>query len=373
MKRKKILIDTFCLATASTGIRTYTMELCRSMEEFAHLSSLDYELTLPLDRVSNSTFLKGKLSVFKKIIHHIMYFVWKQVALPLIILFKKVDVVICPDFVVPMFCSAPVKVAVVHDAFFWELPAHYNKHWRIYYLKMVELGLLNRARVVTTSHYSKSRLEKYLKTTEIGVVYQCPKALSQSLYTLKEIHKDLIEEDYILHIGYFDKRKNLTHLVKSFSAFLKKTKNDTIKLVLAGGPASSPDLDDYDNVIELTLKLNLTDRVLFLGFVLDCHLGSLYKNALFYVFPSYDEGFGIPVIEAMNSHIPVLVSDDGALAEIGGDGVLIFKNSIEKDLQEKMVLLYEDVNLRTDLIEKGKLRAKDFSRRSFFNAFKELI
>lgn len=373
MKRKKVLIDTFCLITASTGIRTYTIELCKSMDEFAHMSGLDFETSLSLERMSRSTFLKGKLPVFKKIFHHVSYFIWKQIWLPLIIIFKKVDVVICPDFVAPMFCTASLKLAVVHDAFFWELPTHYNKFWRTYYLKMVALGLSRKAKVVTTSQYAKQKLKRYLKTVDIEVIYQCPKPLSAIINTPKGSQLDSIEGEYILHIGYFDKRKNLAHLVKAFDNFLKEVKNDTIKLVLAGGPASSPNLDDYDNVLELTSKLNLTDRVLFLGFIPDSLLPDLYKNALFYVFPSYDEGFGIPVIEAMNSHIPVLVSDDGALAEIGGDAVLIFNNSIPKDLREKMVLLYEDVNLRINLIEKGKLRAKDFSRWNFFKGFKELI
>ena len=373
MKRKKVLIDTFCLVTASTGIRTYTIELCKSMDEFAHMSGLDFEPSLSLERMSRSTFLKGKLPVFKKIFHHLAYFIWKQIWLPLIIIFKRVDVVICPDFVVPMFCTASLKLAVVHDAFFWELPTHYNKFWRTYYLKMVALGLSRKAKVVTTSQYAKGKLKGYLKTVDIEVIYQCPKPLDQVSTPSLPMDFDFKEEEYILHIGYFDKRKNLQHLVKSFDRFIKEVKDENIKLVLAGGPATSPDLNDYDNVIELVAKLNLQDRVSFLGFVPDALLSGLYKNALFYVFPSYDEGFGIPVIEAMNSDLPVIVSDKGALREVGSDAVLIFQNSIQEDLQKKMVLLYQDVNLREILIAKGKLRAKEFSRLNFFNGFKKLI
>lgn len=373
MKRKKVLIDTFCLLTASTGIRTYTIELCKSMNELADISGLDFKTSLSLERTSRSTFLKGKLSIFKKIFHHVFYFIWKQIWLPLIIIFKRVDVVICPDFVAPMFCTASLKLVVVHDAFFWELPTHYNKYWRTYYLKMVSLGLSRNTKVVTTSQYAKNKLKGHLKAVDIEVVYQCPKPMVQVSNPPSTKGLDFKEGEYLLHIGYFDKRKNLQHLVRSFDSFIKEVKDENIKLVLAGGPATSSDLNDYDNVVELVEKLNLQNRVSFLGFVPDAVLSTLYKNALFYVFPSYDEGFGIPVIEAMNSEIPVIVSDKGALTEVGSDAVLIFQNSIQEDLQKKMVLLYQDVNLREVLIEKGKLRAKEFSRVNFFNGFRKLI
>jgi glycosyltransferase involved in cell wall biosynthesis len=87
----------------------------------------------------------------------------------------------------------------------------------------------------------------------------------------------------------------------------------------------------------------------------------LYKNASLYAFPSYYEGFGIPILEAMSSGIPVLCSNTSSLPEVGGDAVYTFDPEKPEDIKQKMELLLNDEKIRRDMVAKGYIRVKEFS------------
>jgi len=306
-------------------------------------------------------------------IYHPYYFLWKQLVLPLIVLVKRIDVLICPDYVAPIIGFNALKLAVLHDVFFWEHKTHYNSKWRAYYTWMVEQGLRKKAVGITTSNYSKEKLALYLPEVPFKVVYQCAKSLAEDADLGVLDQYKLNNADYILHVGYFDKRKNLPLLIDSFKKLKSTAGGERLKLVLVGKRASSSTLDDYDNVVEIIKKLELQDEIVLPGYVSNEELKALYTKALFYVFPSKDEGFGIPVLEAMMHNIPVIISDAGSLSEIGGDAVLKFELDTPEDLYHKMYKLYSSKDLRVKLRDKGSKRAAQFNRDFFYEQFEEII
>lgn len=375
MKRKpRVLIDAFHLTNALTGIRTYTTQLCDGIEknEYEEVEYLIYPNWRWLNKTS---LLRGKVNVFKKIINHLLYLLWKQFCLPLIILFKRIDVIVAPDYLLPFFKFKSKSLAVFHDTFYWELKQNYNPLWRNYFLKSVMFGLNVETGIVVTSNFVANKVEQNVsKDYDISVVYQAPKNLAISSNELLNYKKIGLPEHakYFLHVGVLDKRKNLDILITAFSKICNDEFFKDHHLLLIGSRAVTWFHDDFNNLDKLIKLYNLEQRVIMPGFVSDNELSHIYKKAFAYVFPSKEEGFGIPVIEAMKSNIPVVISDQAALKEVAGDAALVFEmNSIES-LSGELIKLKSQA-LREALIEKGKLRSQKFTQDAFVNSFHQVV
>jgi glycosyltransferase involved in cell wall biosynthesis len=134
--------------------------------------------------------------------------------------------------------------------------------------------------------------------------------------------------------------------------------------VLVGERGLAKNHDDYSNVVDLIKKLNIQEQVILTGFISNEILATLYTSAFGYIFASTQEGFGIPVLEAMSFGIPVIVSDQRALKEIAGDAALVFEQKNADDLHSKMKELTNS-SIRENLINKGKVRVSFFSQKKF--------
>jgi glycosyltransferase involved in cell wall biosynthesis len=156
----------------------------------------------------------------------------------------------------------------------------------------------------------------------------------------------------VLHVGAIQHRKNIVRLVEAFERALPAP----WRLVLAGsGGYGSAD-------IHVRIASSpAAGRIEVKGWVTDEELRRLYRRASVFAFPSLDEGFGIPVLEAMASGVPVLTSNRSALPEVAGDcAVLVDPTSVE-ELEEGLRNLATRDELRRDLIERGLARAQGFT------------
>lgn len=164
-------------------------------------------------------------------------------------------------------------------------------------------------------------------------------------------------QKYFLAVSEITARKNLVHLLKSFVAFLNKTKASDISLVLVG-----PVRKGYDavaNSIEGLKKYQ--DKIIQTGFADEEDLAPLYSGATAFIYPSLYEGFGLPVLEAMQCGTPVITADNTSLPEVGGDAVLYISAKDETETAETLNKIYSDNNLAQKLSQKGLERAKLFS------------
>jgi glycosyltransferase involved in cell wall biosynthesis len=132
-------------------------------------------------------------------------------------------------------------------------------------------------------------------------------------------------------------------------------------------------MNDFPIVEELVKSLGLEGKVILPGYLSDSQVKALYGGAFAYVFPSENEGFGIPIVEAMGYGLPVIHSDQPALMEVTGGAGLASKTGNQKDLAKKMILLYSESALREDLIRKGSERSEDFSPKKFIDSFHQII
>ncbi|MCW3086812.1 MAG: glycosyltransferase family 4 protein, partial [Sediminibacterium sp.] len=158
-----------------------------------------------------------------------------------------------------------------------------------------------------------------------------------------------------LFTGGIHPRKNLINLLKAFSQF-KKWQHSNMKLVLAGRLAWQ-----YDEVIEKLKTYKYREDVVVTGYLPSAELARLTGGAYAMVYPSWFEGFGLPVIEAMQCEVPVITSSTSSMPETGGDAALYADPSQPDEIAKHMLDLYKDEIRRSRLIAAGKQQASRFS------------
>ena len=118
---------------------------------------------------------------------------------------------------------------------------------------------------------------------------------------------------------------------------------------------------DYKEIIDAITCTKLQNDIILTGYMPDEALGALYTNALLYVFPSINEGFGIPILEAFSKGVPVLVANNTCLPEVGGNAVVQFDPFDIDDISLKIKSVIDNPDLQKDMANKGYMRLKNFT------------
>ena len=283
---------------------------------------------------------------------------WTLFGLSLEFLLKKskVDIFFSPTHYLPIV--APVKSAVsVLDVSYLHFPELFKKR-DLYQLKnWTAYSVKKASKVFTISQSSKDDIIKKYRLPEDKVVVTYPGIKSESRIMNYESGSDTlrkkygIDGDYILFVGTLQPRKNIVRLIEAFS----KIKND-IQLIVVGKKGWL-----YEEILQAPKKFNIEDRVKFLDSVTDEDLPIFYKNAICFVLPSLYEGFGLPVLEAMQYGCPVITSNVSSLPEAGGDAA-IYVNPLDiDDITKNLESIIQNSELREKLIKKGYEQVKKFS------------
>ena len=361
LKKTKVYIDVFYYKTALSGIKTYIEELVKGLNKYGR-KDVEYIFSHDIEKLKNKQFFINSKFRLVRWVFQLIYLIWKQIILPIKLLFNSADVLICPDYIAPIF-SPCRKIVVIHDNLFWKYPQNYPSLWRKYFIKLIKLGVSRNTDIVTTSIYSKNGL-KNIFNKKITHIYQS----SERVYYDNKTKRS---KNYILHIGTFEERKDLLTLIKAFKLFKDNT-NSNHKLVLAGSKYINGKKNVYKSIKKYVLKNNLISSIIMPGYIKKKQAIYYYNNAFSYVFPSIDEGFGIPLIEAMRAQIPVICSDIKIFKEIGGDSVIYFKKQNYYDLYNKLKLILENKIIFGSLVSKGNKRAKLFNQKNFIKGFEKL-
>ncbi len=363
MKKTKVYIDVFYYKTALSGLKTYIEELVYGLKKYGS-DDVEYIFSHDLEILKiNQLFINSKFRIIRWIFQ-LRYLFWKQIVLPLKLIYSKADILICPDYIAPVFTPCK-KIVVIHDNLFWKYPYNYSKLWRNYFIKLIKLGISTDTHIVTTSLYSKNGLKNIFNNNIITYIYQS----SERAYLNNNNNPK--SKDYLLHIGTFEKRKDLLTLLKAFKLFKDNTRSN-LKLILAGSKYFNGSNEVYKEIKEYISKNNLLSYVIMPGYINKKQAINYYFNAYMYIFPSIDEGFGIPLIEAMSAQVPVICSDIEVFKEIGGDSVIYFEKQNENDLYKKIKSTYSDKNIVEKMITKGTKRVKLFNQKSFIKGFEKL-
>ncbi|MCS4191514.1 glycosyltransferase involved in cell wall biosynthesis [Salinibacter ruber] len=168
---------------------------------------------------------------------------------------------------------------------------------------------------------------------------------------------DLPDQSYLLTLHSMAPHKNIPRLIASFNRMVRQQGISDLSLVLAGGLGRS-----LDDVLEdLEVEKEDLENVHFTGFVADEDLAALYSGAEAFVFPSLYEGFGLPVLEAMQCGCPVIASNTSSIPEIAGEAAILVDPHDEERLSESMWRVHTSPEKRKKMSERGMQKAKDYS------------
>lgn len=172
---------------------------------------------------------------------------------------------------------------------------------------------------------------------------------------------DLKSKKYLLFYGTFEPRKNIINLVQSFIELKQENKiPKDFKLILLGGDGWGKIKKTITNFIKENYIIKEKNSIVLFDYLNDQYLMSLIKNAYAVVYPSYYEGFGLPVLESMALGTPVITSYGSSLSEVGESSVLYIDPYDYNDLKSKMELIIKDQALANTLSIKGSVQSKKF-------------
>ena len=240
------------------------------------------------------------------------------------------------------------QALTIHDLSPLEHPEWFREGFAAWYRLFLPILIRRVHKVFTPSDYVK---HKVMRRFGIGNVTVTPNGVNRSFFHphARQVTFN-VPKCYVLFVGTLEPRKNLNLLLQAWNEISDDFMD--IWLIITGVRGS---------VFKPVNVSQAVERVRFLGYVEDEVLAGLYANATVFVLPSQDEGFGLPVLEAMASGTPVIVSDGGALPELVGDMGLIFSLSNPIALSNALKECLSNSKLRSELSEKGLERTKQFS------------
>jgi glycosyltransferase involved in cell wall biosynthesis len=286
---------------------------------------------------------------------------WEQLISPLHYGLNKIDLIHCPMHVIPLMKASKLKtVATVHDLANFKFPQFYTNSKQKYLTTLTKLSAKRADHLIAVSQNTKQDLIELLgiEESKISVVHNglnldSPPLNEDEFQKFKQKHA--LPNKYLLFVGTLEPRKNIEGLLDAL-IHLAQQKSKTYPLVIAG-----PKGWLYENIEKKIKKYQEISRVIITGYLQDPELVSLYQNAHLFIYPSFYEGFGFPVLEAMANSAPVICSNNSSLPEVGGKAVAYIDPKSPENIAENIENLFHNENERKKMITAGLAQAKKFS------------
>jgi glycosyltransferase involved in cell wall biosynthesis len=379
----------------NTGVKVYTREIVNALskidnenEYVLYASENVKSCVSTADNFKFNPEFSGQNSKFNKIL-------WTYTKFPQEIKKDRPDILFMPIQSVP-FWKRPknIKIVVtVHDLAFMIFPDHFTAKDRFLLKFHTKRAVEMSDKIIVPSEATKSDLVRFYGVSEdkVGVIrHGVANNLKFKTSSLK-LNKgaELLigssaplfkNQPYILFVGAIQPRKNIIRLIEAFEKiknenFLNRSKTTPIPQGMGVENKESSCRKEISNLrlvicgmrgwmanktYKRAKESKFSKDIIFTGSVNDCELAQLYKNALMFVLPSLYEGFGLPVLEAMNFGIPCIVSDNSSLGEIAGDSALLINAYDSNDIAEKINMFLASKELRKDFSQRSVENAKKF-------------
>lgn len=271
---------------------------------------------------------------------------------------EKIDILWVPDprpAPVSPFCK---KIVTFHDLSFEDFRYAFNLKTRLWHKVLRPRKEAEEAdKIIAVSEFTKGQLEtEYgIPGEKIRVIYEAasetirPLPIPRSFEIIKRKYK--LPERYFLCLSTLEPRKNIEGVIRAYIEWQEETRAD-VALVIAG--------KDFPNIFR-HISVKKHPLIIRPGFIDEEDKGLLYQHALAFLYPSFYEGFGLPILEAMRCGTPVVTSDCASMPEVAGDAALLVNPNDHTHLKQALHKMYRDEVYREQLIKKGYERVKQFS------------
>lgn len=343
----KIIVNAIFLSQELTGVQRFSMEisLCLKKVYGKHILFLS-----PVNILHKE--LAETLEV--KTVGRSSGVIWEQVELPLYLLRHFPH-----SLLINLGSGAPVlyqcKISTIHDITFLRFPHTFKKKLYLLHKYLVPLIVKTSKKIFTVSEFSKREIIQTYKCTpdKVAVVYN---AVNDSF----KFQCNESKENFFLAVSSIKENKNFVSILYAYKKVHAKFPD--FKLVIVGDLHSSA-------FNKISLQYLLEEGVECIGRISDEELQKWYNKAFCFLFPSYYEGFGIPVIEAQSCGCPVIAANTSSLPEICGDSVLYCNPYSVDDIAAQMECIIQQKDLYNELVKRG---FENVARFSWDNSVKKI-
>ena len=273
------------------------------------------------------------------------------------------DVLFVPAHIIPLVSPAKT-VTTIMDVGFVSKPELYPQKELKYHNFGLRRAIKKASRILTISNFTKNEMVERcgIDPERIQVIYlgfdagifQPVDDRGKIATTLKK-YKIPSTDPYFIYVGRLEEKKNTPGLIEAFARFKKET-GSKCKLVLVGSRGHN-----YEKAQALIKSHGLEKEVIETGWVEEEDLPVLLSAGLAFVFPSFYEGFGLPLLEAMSCQTPILAARAASIPEVAGGAASLFDPYDIPDMAKKMEMIVNNETLRVDLVQRGLNRVKEFS------------
>lgn len=357
----RVAIDLTALLPRRTGVDTYILELVK------HLAKIDGENQYTLFvNVADRKHFDGKLGDNMTVRAwsgrpRVLRLAFQQCALPVASALAGFDVIHSPSFLLPLWRGRASHLLTVHDMTFFTRPALHNRlHRSSLFRRAVRMSIRRAHMVNVPSEAVRRDVLRLIPDVSSDRVRVTPWGihprfcLAPQSQVSAEVARLGVPQPYVLSLGTIEPRKNQLAILEGFRRLVASGET-RLHLVLAGGLGWNTRA-----VMRAAASPDLRERIHVLGYVADEALPWLYRGASLFVYPSFDEGFGFPPLEAMACGVPVIASAGSSLEEnLRGAAVLVSPGNSDA-LADAMRELMADPVRRESLAQLGRERAATF-------------
>lgn len=289
-------------------------------------------------------------------------YLWTQLRLSYEMWRRPSDVLFVPAHVLPLVAPKN-NVVTIHDVGFHRHPELYPLKQRLYH-EWTTRDIVRRCpRIVTVSEFSKREIIEFygakpeqITVAPLAVADSVHEAIAEEISALRE--RLALPKRFMLFIGRIEQKKNVGVLIEALALYRKQTNDHDLHLVLAGREGFG-----IESLRSRIVELGLENIVKFTGYLDESDKSALLTAAEVYVQPSWYEGFGIPVLEAMRCGTPVIAANSSAMPEVAGEGNALFFDPVSANELVARLVELSSLEKRQQLIASGKVREAQFSWR----------
>lgn len=345
-----------------TGLGNYSRLIVASLQRYYPQN--EYFLFTPKvnDLILDDFIENAQVVLPKKSLHQLFAAYWRSWGLATQLIQNRVDVFHGLSNELPFNANSfdCKKVVTIHDLLFQKHPDDFPLFDRLFYAIKTNDAVKKADLIAVNSNATQKDLVDVLNVSEKKIIV-IPNAVGDHFFSKKTeterqsiLQKYELPQNFILQTGSFLKRKNHLRSIDAFQQVLKHY--DDLFLVFTGGGGSFE-----KQVLNRIEQLNLSSRILVRKKVDASDLPAIYQSAKVVLYPSQNEGFGLPILEAFASEVPVVTNCKAVFRETGGDAAFYVDAESVNDITNAILKLFENREFRTHLIQKGNLQVANFT------------